>query len=220
MTNRGFTLPEILVVISIITLLASIVFASLKEAKSRGEDAKDIQTTQEVRKAAELYRLDRNEYPRNYSVSGTYTPGGGGDEIAKEGSAAYENSMQDLVDAGYLPTIPASSDGESFGYYDFSAVDAADPNLSNLGMAFSAELNNDYNNPPDSGCHDYFVFYIGNQCTLSPPIYCNTIYRAFYYDDYLENGFDGTIVYPENPVCPKYYDLLNIEDVYCACSGN
>ncbi len=60
---RGFTLVEILVVVSIIALLASILFASFAQARARARDSKRIQDLLEVQKALELYFSKHGEYP-------------------------------------------------------------------------------------------------------------------------------------------------------------
>lgn len=61
--NRGFTLIELLVVIAIIGVLSSVVIASLNQARVRARDASRIAQLTEIRKALELYYLDKGYYP-------------------------------------------------------------------------------------------------------------------------------------------------------------
>lgn len=61
--SSGFTLIELLVVIAIIGVLASVVVASISQARKKGRDARRIRDMQEVQKAIELYILDHNEAP-------------------------------------------------------------------------------------------------------------------------------------------------------------
>ena len=61
--QRGFTLIELMVVITIISLLTSIVLTSLSTARVKTRDSVRIQTVKEVQKALELYYSDNGRYP-------------------------------------------------------------------------------------------------------------------------------------------------------------
>lgn len=62
--TKGFTLIELLVVIAIISLLSSIVMASLSSAKQKAQITKIIQETQQFKRGMELYRLSNSAYYR------------------------------------------------------------------------------------------------------------------------------------------------------------
>lgn len=68
--NNGFTLVEILVVVSIIALLSSALFASFSQARAKARDSKRVQDLLEVQKALELYRAKnpQDKYPEAPSL--------------------------------------------------------------------------------------------------------------------------------------------------------
>jgi len=59
----GFTLVEILVVISVIGVLAGLILSNLYGARQRAEDSRKKTDLQEVKKALFLYHNDYNTYP-------------------------------------------------------------------------------------------------------------------------------------------------------------
>lgn len=61
--NRGFTLVEILIVVSIIGMLASIVLVGLGSFRSRGRDARRAADLRETQNALELYYSKYVSYP-------------------------------------------------------------------------------------------------------------------------------------------------------------
>src|SRR3989344_5865679 len=61
--KKGFTLIEILIVISVIGILASIVLVNLGGFRSRGRDARRISDLRTIQNALELYYANGGEYP-------------------------------------------------------------------------------------------------------------------------------------------------------------
>lgn len=61
--KKGFTLIEVLVVVAIIGLLASIVIVSLGSARPRARDTRRIADLRETQNALELYYTKNNYYP-------------------------------------------------------------------------------------------------------------------------------------------------------------
>ena len=62
-SKKGFTLIELLVVIAIIALLASIVMASLNQARSKSRDGRRIADIKQLQLALSLYYNDKSTYP-------------------------------------------------------------------------------------------------------------------------------------------------------------
>ncbi len=106
--NRGFTLIELLVVISIISLLSSIVLTSVNSARAKARDARKEADFHQISIALQLFFDKTGTMPANYQ------PGLGQCE-----SAQYSQSMQELVDAGFLSTVPKSPGGSPYCYYNY-----------------------------------------------------------------------------------------------------
>ena len=62
-TNKGFTLIEILVVVSIIGLLSSVFLVGLGGFRSRGRDARRLADLRQVQNALEIYYTKCQRYP-------------------------------------------------------------------------------------------------------------------------------------------------------------
>ncbi|MEK7167520.1 MAG: prepilin-type N-terminal cleavage/methylation domain-containing protein, partial [Patescibacteria group bacterium] len=72
--EKGFTLVEVLVVISIIMLLSSIAFTSFKSIRSKARDAQRIVEIKQLQTALELYYEKNGHYPvsRNCGAPAPY----------------------------------------------------------------------------------------------------------------------------------------------------
>lgn len=61
--HRGFTLAEVIIIIAIIGLLASVAYFSFDEAKKRARDAERISDLRNIQAALRLYVEEEGEYP-------------------------------------------------------------------------------------------------------------------------------------------------------------
>ena len=94
-TSRGFTLVEMLVVVSIIALLAGVLLANLDSAEQKVQDAKRIADVKQLEIALRLY------YDHNYSTYPLATTVGTEYQAGWEVSF-YQNFMEYLDQ--YIPT--------------------------------------------------------------------------------------------------------------------
>ena len=67
--KKGFTLIELLVVVAIISILSSVVMASLNSARVKGKDAARMEDVKSLKTALELYYNDNGGYPTSNSSS-------------------------------------------------------------------------------------------------------------------------------------------------------
>mgnify|MGYP001560786657 CR=1 FL=1 len=88
---RGFTLLELLVVISIIAMLSSFILASISSARLKARDVRRVTDLREIQKALHLYYSDNFTYPASASTC----------NAAKDWPAAFKTAL-----APYLSPLP------------------------------------------------------------------------------------------------------------------
>lgn len=125
--KRGFTIVELLIVIVVIAILASISVVAYNGIQARAKDSARSQDIKTIVQALEMHYADRGFFPNQT----TYTPGS--TAINGGWSTTADNSWANLaaVLAPYiskLPTPPGTpsttsatlSAGNSYDYYGFS----------------------------------------------------------------------------------------------------
>jgi prepilin-type N-terminal cleavage/methylation domain-containing protein len=140
-TNKAFTLIEVLVVTAVIALLASVVFASLSEARTEAEDKNKIQEANQVNNAIGIHRTSNGSAP---SVASNYV-------AYNENSSEYQSAMGQLVSDGSMPEIPTSPNGQDYYYL----VDDSGNGVFGAVLRSDSEINNNngcYFTEPEFGC--------------------------------------------------------------------
>jgi len=106
--KRGFTLVELLVVISIIAILATLLMANFIGVRQRGRDGQRKSNLFQVQSALELYRSDAGNYPDTASFPAC------GSAITANGTIYMTKVPCDPLGGDYTYT---SADGSTYTIY-------------------------------------------------------------------------------------------------------
>lgn len=127
----GFTIIELLLVISIISLFSSILVVSASIARAKALDAVKMVDGSSVYKAFEVHLITNEDVEiKNHLVDGSYSPDGGGNQLACEdmdspdapttaSGMAYNRTMQTLVDSKSMSAIPHSKGGQPYCVFNY-----------------------------------------------------------------------------------------------------
>ncbi len=118
--NKGFTIIEILVVISIIGFLSSIILVSLQEARTKTRDTIRLSNMQQILLALKMYYNDNGAYPEN-----TDNDCSGWDAGYNGGPASNDPFIQPLVTTGFFTRTPGdpttTGNCGGYAYYRYNA---------------------------------------------------------------------------------------------------
>jgi prepilin-type N-terminal cleavage/methylation domain-containing protein len=110
MKNKGFTLIELLVTIAIISLLASIVFASVSSARDKANVKKAQVQAVEIKKAVELSRLSSGAIPFSNTDS----------SVSIKDNDSILDSLREYYSSIDNIELPIGSDFNNEDYYIFT----------------------------------------------------------------------------------------------------
>ena len=116
MKKRGFTLVELVVTISIISILLAFVLTVLGGQRAQTRDGKRLAESDGIRKALEIYYIEHRVYPEPE----------GGDWVCIEESSNFSSTM-----SSYFPAIPSDPlypqqiNGHKYCYY-YNTKDTTD----------------------------------------------------------------------------------------------
>lgn len=128
-TRAGFTLVELMVVISVIAVLATIVYANLGKANPKARDAERQADLRNLQTAIEQYKQKNGRYP----VMGTDTDG---DTFSseKDGMAAYVVGLAPT----FMTVLPKdTSRGSNLGYTYVSNAEGSSYKIMAVGTVES-----------------------------------------------------------------------------------
>ena len=113
--RRGFTLVELIVVISILAVLAGVVVPKVQTHIKKARDARRLADVRAIQEAITNYYSDKGVYPAANKNSSF-----GGWDVSHDG-----NFINALVDYGYLtelPQDPINDDTYHYRYYVYPAA--------------------------------------------------------------------------------------------------
>lgn len=111
--KKGFTIIELLVVSAIISLLVSVVFASITGARARSRDSRREADIKEIQNALDLYAVNNREFP---ICAGDVVLNGNADCLSSQLLAAGAISQVPIDPLGRANGAPSDC-GASAGVY-------------------------------------------------------------------------------------------------------
>lgn len=119
--SRGFTIVELLIVVTIIALLASLVVASVANSQARARDAKRKTDIKAIAKALDMHYADKSSYtlPENMCTDSSIGGQGGCGDSPGEGEWDPNSDLRDMVTENRLKELPKDPLNNAEFYYTY-----------------------------------------------------------------------------------------------------
>lgn len=165
-TQSGFTIVELLIVVVVIAIVASITIIAYGGIQARARDATRIDKIKHIAKAIELYRIDNGRYPAIQDGSGNESSCGSLTD--NWGHCDRNKALSDAL-APYMTLDPTSLSSATQGNYYYYYHSWSFDNYQHFGLSVPVEGNVGQN---DGG-------YISNAYEVGDlPAYCAAQYTG------------------------------------------
>ncbi len=114
-STSGFTIVELLIVIVVIAILATISIIAYTGIRVRARDTLRSDSVAKIERALELYRVDYGQYP-----SATANPGNGGWEVSDDVSGSFMEYLKPYGFPSTTPVDPVNTPSYRFWYYRYA----------------------------------------------------------------------------------------------------
>ncbi len=168
--RKGFTLIEILIVVAIIAILASVVLVGLGPTQQSGRDARRISDLREVQNALELFYNKCGFYPGT-APSGVCATIAGSPGTAWSGTTASLSATLMAAAIGInspLPDDPSTNRTYAYGY---NAANTAYILAAALENANNSAVGSGYNPPSTTGIAGWSE----DSVTITPATTCSGV---------------------------------------------
>ena len=118
--NIGFTIIELLIVVSIIGLLSSIVLVSVRNVVARARDAQRLSDVSQISRSLEIYYLENYNFPARTADACC----DGWDQGPCDGNEIFIDGLVSSGTVGLVPVDPTSLAGTGcygYNYYRYGA---------------------------------------------------------------------------------------------------
>ena len=108
-SDKSFTLIELLIVVAIIGILAALIIVSVTTAAARSRDASRAEQFKEIQNALSEYYIQNGSYPPQ--ASWCYS-------LNNQSTGCFQTALQPLITQGFLQSLPTPQYPSS-GEYDY-----------------------------------------------------------------------------------------------------